>query len=113
MDNALIYETYKTLISFGIVKSCNDFSRKMLGRSSRLYSWILATNHAPALDVMLGLYVRIDDLHAEAEAADDTKRALVLNDMAGRLWTAIREESLTKGPRRRKQALADDTRAGD
>ena len=110
--NELLHETYRTLKHFGIVKSCNDFSRKMLGRSSRLYSWILATDHPPALDVMLGLYARLDDLCAEAEATGDLQRAKALDNLAERLWTEIRAESLTKGPCRRKKQPAHDAQVG-
>ena len=113
MIGDLIHEIFAKFMDIGIVKSGNEFSKKMLGRSSRHYSWLLSSGHEPALDVMLGLYVRIDDLRAESEAAGDTSRALILHDMAGRLWTMIRKESLIKGPRRRKQAPADDARAGD
>ena len=104
MNNNLLHETYSTLCRMGLVTSGNDFSRRMLGRSARLYSWIKATDHPPALDVLLGLYARLDDLHDEAHAKGDAITARTLDDLAGRLWTMIREESLTRGPNRRNKA---------
>ena len=110
--NELLYQTFKELRGLGITNSGNDFSRNMLGRSSRYYSWVLATGHQPDLGVMVGLYTRIDDLHASAEVAGDTKRATALDDLTTRLWDEIRHQSLTKGPNRRKKPACDDARAG-
>ena len=110
--NELLYQTFKELRGLGITNSGNDFSRNMLGRSSRYYSWVLATGHQPDLGVMVGLYTRIDDLHASAEVAGDLQRATALDDLTTRLWDEIRHQSLTKGPNRRKKPACDDARAG-
>ena len=110
--NELLYETFRELRGLGITNSGNDFSRNMLGRSSRYYSWVLATGHQPDLGVMVGLYTRIDDLHASAEVAGDTKRATALDDLTTRLRDEIRHQSLTKGPNRRKKPACDDARTG-
>ncbi len=110
--NELLYQTFAELRGLGITSSGNDFSRNMLGRSSRYYSWVLATGHEPDLGAMVGLYARIDDLHASAEEAGDIRRATALDDMTTRLWDEIRHQSLTKGPNRRKKPAGDDARAG-
>ena len=110
--NELLYKTFKELRGLGITTSGNDFSRNMLGRSSRYYSWVLATGHEPDLGVMVGLYTRIDDLHTSAEVAGDIRRATALDDMTSRLWEEIRHQSLTKGPNRRKKPVGDDAGAG-
>ena len=106
--NELLYETFKALRELGITNSGNDFSRNMLGRSSRYYSWVLATGHEPDLGVMVGLYTRIDDLHASAEVAGDLQRATALDDLTARLWDEIRHRSLTKGPNRRSKKQSGD-----
>lgn len=103
--NELLHEIYRILTSLGIAKSGNQFSRELLGRSDRLYSWILATGHAPALDVMVGLYSRLDDLCEKAQKEGDANRAKILDGLTTRLWDTIREKSLTKGPNRRKKPL--------
>ncbi len=105
--NNLFHEIYKELRGLGITVSGNDFSRNMLGRSSRYYSWVLATGHEPDLGAMVGLYARIYDLFTSAEMAGDMKRATVLDDMTTRLWDAIRHKSLTKGPNRRKMTTSN------
>lgn len=110
--NQLFYETYNELRCLGITVSGNDFSRTLLGRSSRYYSWVLATGHEPDLGAMVGLYARLDDLLTNAEIAGDIKRASALDALTSRLWDAIRHKSLTKGPNRRKKPAGDDARAG-
>ena len=100
--NSLFHEIYRELRGLGITVSGNDFSRNLLGRSSRYYSWVLATGHEPDLGAMVGLYSRIDDLCTRAEMAGDMTQAKALDDMTTRLWDAIRHKSLTKGPNRRK-----------
>ena len=110
--NELLHYAFKELSGLGITNSGNDFSRNMLGRSSRYYSWVLATGHEPDLGAMVGLYARIDDLHASAEMAGDIRRATALDDLTTRLWDEIRHQSLTKGPSRRKKHVCDDARAG-
>jgi hypothetical protein len=106
--NELLHEIYKILTALGIAKSGNQFSRELLGRSDRLYSWILATGRAPALDVMLGLYLRLDDLCENAQKDGDANRAKILDGLTTRLWDTIREESLAKGPNRRKKPQNTD-----
>ena len=106
--NELLHEIYRVLKSLGIAKSGNQFSRELLGRSDRLYSWILATGHAPALDVMVGLYSRLDDLCESAEKDGDANKAKILDALTKRLWDTIRQESLTKGPNRRKKPQNTD-----
>ena len=110
--NELLYETFRELRGLGITNSGNDFSRNMLGRSSRYYSWVLATGHQPDLGVMVGLYTRIDDLCTSAEVTGDIKRATALDDLTTRLWEEIRHQRLTKGPNRRKKAVGDDAGSG-
>ena len=106
----LLHQTFKELRGLGITNSGNDFSRTMLGRSSRYYSWVLATGHEPDLGALVGLYARIDDLCAIAEMTGDMTRATALDGLTSRLWDTIRHQSLVKGPNRRKIHGADDGR---
>ncbi len=101
MNADIIHEIFNELKSSGVVKSQNQFSRDLLGRSSRLYSWVLATDNPPALEVMLGLYARLGDLCERAARAENTLKANKLDDLTTRLWSQIREESLMRGPHRR------------
>ncbi len=110
--NELLHQTFKELRGLGITNSGNDFSRNMLGRSSRYYSWVLATGHEPDLGAMVGLYARIDDLCASAEISGDMTRATALDALTSRLWDTIRQQSLVKGPNRRRVLVADDVLAG-
>ena len=91
------------MIEFGIVKSANEFSRKLLGRSSRYYSWILATKHKPAIDVMVGLMLRLEGLRDDATSSGDADIAEMLEDLIAKLWAEIRVESLAKRPASRKK----------
>ncbi|MEI6559239.1 MAG: hypothetical protein WCO00_12610 [Rhodospirillaceae bacterium] len=106
--NEILHEAYRTLRGLGVVKSANQFSREMLGRSSRMYSWILSSEHPPDLGVMVGLYSRIDDLCTHAEKSGDTRRARLFSGLANRLWDSIKTQSLEKGPNRRRKSPADD-----
>ena len=103
MKTGIIDEIFNTLMCFGDVTSQNQFSRDMLGRSSRLYSLVLATHNPPALDVMLGLYARLDDLCEMAAKAGNTSKANKLDDLTTRLWDEIRTESLARGPFKRSK----------
>ena len=110
--NELLYETFKALRELGITNSGNDFSRNMLGRSSRYYSWVMASGHEPDLGAMVALYARLDDLHTCAEVAGDIRLAAALDNMTTRIWESIRHRSLTKGPNRRKKQSCDYACAG-
>ena len=103
MKTDIIDDIYDTLLYYGDVKSQNQFSRDMLGRSSRLYSLVLATHNPPALDVMLGLYARLDDLCEVAAKSGNTLKATKLDDLTTRLWDEIRTESLARGPFKRSK----------
>ena len=111
--NIIINEIYKTLLSLGIVRSANNFSHTLLGRSKRHYSWILASGHQPSLGVMLGLYARLDDISTASKAAGDTLRANEIHALANKLWDVIRHESLIKGPHIRKKPPKSDDGQGE
>ena len=112
MDTLILHDIYSTLKSFGDVKSQNHFSRDMLGRSSRLYSLVLATDNSPALDVMLGLYARLDDMCELAKKAENISKAKQLDDLTTRLWQEIRTESLLRGPFKRSKRRVIDAHHG-
>lgn len=99
----ILHTAYFAMIEFGIVKSANEFSRKLLGRSSRYYSWILATTHKPAIDVMVGLLLRLERLRDNATSSGDADMAVMLEDLVAKLWAEIRVESLAKRPASRKK----------
>ena len=97
----ILFEIKGKLASIGVELSDNKFSRVMLSKSSRYISWMRATGHEPALDCMVSLYTRLDDLHERFEQSGNTKSATMVNEMAADLWGAIRHRSLTQVPRRR------------
>ena len=81
----IIHTVYFAIVEFGIVKSANEFSRELLGRSSRYYSWILATKHKPAIDVMVGLLLRLEGLRDDAISSGDADTAVMLEDLIDKL----------------------------
>ena len=97
----ILFEIKSKLASIGVELSDNKFSRVMLSKSSRYISWMKATGHEPALDCMVSLYTRLDDLHHRFEQSGNTKAAKQINEMAEALWDAIRHASLTQVPKRR------------
>ncbi len=111
--NELLYEIFDTLRLHNLVKSGNDFSRRFLGRSERLYSYIHSSGNEPNLGVMLGLYTRLDNMCWQAIKEKEHLNAAIFEELSDRLWEAIRAESLRKGPHRRKKHLAEDAPAGE
>ena len=109
--NEQLYEIYRLLRALGIVKSENQFSRDYLGRTARIFSWMKISGHAPALDVMLGLYNRLVNLHEELEISGEIARAQLIDATTDKLWEVIRRESLLKKPHSRKKHLQEDARA--
>ena len=97
----ILFEIKSKLASIGVELSDNKFSRVMLSKSSRYISWMRATGHEPALDCMVSLYTRLDDLNERFEQSGNTKSAKMVNEMAETLWDAIRNASLTQVPKRR------------
>ena len=109
--NEQLYEIYRLLRALGVVKSENQFSRDYLGRTARIFSWMKISGHAPALDVMLGLYNRLVNLQEELEISGEKARAELIDDTTDKLWEVIRRESLLKRPHSRKKHLTEDARA--
>ena len=105
--NEILYEIYKLLRASGFVKSENQFSRDYLGRTARIFSWIKISGHAPAIDVMLGLYNRLINLHEELEASGEIARAQLIDATTTKLWEVMRRESLAKKPCSRKKHFSD------
>ncbi len=105
--NEMLYEIYRLLYTLGFVKSENQFSRDYLGRTARIFSWMKISGHAPALDVMLGLYNRLINLHEELEVSGEIARAQLIDASVTKLWEVIRHESLAKKPFSRKKHLCD------
>ncbi len=94
--NELLQEICHKMKVLQIVKSDIQFSIELLQRSPRLYSWAKSSKHAPALDVLLGLYNRLDDLVLRYKADGDIYKSEIVNELADRLWDKIREESLSR-----------------
>ena len=69
------------------------------------------SGHPPALDVMLGLYNRLINLHDELEISGEKARAQLIDATTDKLWEVIRRESLLKKPHSRKKHLQEDARA--
>lgn len=96
--NELLKEIYKSLKNINLTRSGNHFSTEWLGRSSRHYSWVLATDHLPALDMMLGLYVRLNKQADKLKVDGDNKNIELLDDITKRLWADLIDESVRKRP---------------
>ena len=94
--NELLQEICQSMKELEVIKSDIQFSIELLKRSPRLYSWAKSSKHAPALDVLLGLYNRLDDLVSKFKANGDIINSGIINDLADRLWDKIREESLSR-----------------
>ena len=111
--NELLYETYMALRDFHYVDSAVQFSREYLGRSDRMYSWLLSSGHKPDIGVMVGLVARLEDLHYDATKENNTRVTAVLDDFHERITECIKQESLRKGPNRRKKHVGDDAQPHD
>lgn len=94
--NELLQEICEVMKNMDVIRSDIQFSAELLQRSPRLYSWAKSSKHAPALDVLLGLYNRLDDLCEKFKRENKDNNANVINDLTDRLWQKMREESLTK-----------------
>ena len=95
--------------------SDNKFSTMMLAKSSRYMSYLRATGHAPAIEAMVHLYIRLDDLADSHRAEGNTSVAKQIGDMAASLWNTIRKTVLVMEPKRRNEAhtqMVNCTRQG-
>ncbi len=101
--NKLSYDVYKALRDMDIVNSANQFSREWLGRSSRIYSYYKATGNPPAIEIMLGLFARLEALCAKSEKCGHFETAHALDILTTRLWAALMDECLAKRPHARKR----------
>ena len=107
-----LLEIKSKLSGLGIYYSDNQFSREMLSKSSRYISWLRATKHEPALDCMVSLYTKLDDLCDRYERSGNQVTANQIDGMAETLWNAIRRASLAQGPNRRVTAVPGNSRQG-
>ena len=105
-----LLEIKSKLSGLGINYSDNQFSREMLSKSSRYISWLRATKHEPALDCMVSLYTKLDDLCDRYERTGNQATANQIDGMAAVLWDAIRRASLAQAPNRRVTADHRKTR---
>ncbi len=105
--NDLIRNIYKLLTDIGVVKSGNQFSREWLGRSDRLYSYILSSGRTPGLDIMLGLYVRLVNLCSVLISVGDNNNAKQVYNISTMLLSEMTEDCLTRKPYRRKKSAVD------
>lgn len=94
--NELLQEICHKMKVLQVVKSDIQFSIELLHRSPRLYSWAKSSKNAPALDVLLGLYNRLDDLCEKYKLTNSHYEANIVDDLTDRLWEKIREESLSR-----------------
>ena len=99
-----LLEIKSKLSGLGIYYSDNQFSREMLSKSSRYMSWLRSTKHEPALNCMVSLYTKLDDLIEQYQRSGNQATANQLDGMADELWNAIRQASLAQGPNRRVTA---------
>ncbi len=93
MTNRL-FETKQQLQELGVVMSDNEYSSKMLGKSSRYVSWLKATGHDPAIDAMVMLYIKLDDLHDKCVVTKRVAMSAIVDDMSTGVWESIRRSML-------------------
>ena len=93
----------------GFVFTDNQFSN-LMGKSPRYISWVKASKHAPALEPMVCLFVKLDEMRNSYEASGDIKTAKEVDDITEILWDAIRQSALETVPNRRRKprGLGDD-----
>ena len=103
--NSILFDIKTRLSGVGINFSDNKFSSHMLSKSPRYISWIRATDHEPALDCMVSLHSRLDDLTEQYTNAGDANTANHISGMAETLWAAIRRASLAQVPKRRPSPI--------
>lgn len=101
----ILFDIKDRLSSVGIKFSDNKFSSLMLSKSPRYISWLRATDHEPALDCMVSLHSRLDDLTVRYTEAGDAHTAYHISGMAETLWAAIRRVSLAQVPKRRPSPI--------
>ncbi len=106
--NLIIVQIYQTLLDNGFVKSGNQFSREWLGRSDRLYSWLLSTGRAPGIDVMLGLYARLEQLCSRISMYENYIYYSNFCDLRNRLWSELIKTCLNKKAHRKKLSTIDE-----
>ncbi len=105
-----LLEIKSKLSGLGIDYSDNRFSREMLSKSPRYMSWLRSTKHEPALDSMVSLYSKLDDLCDRYEQSGNQATANQIDGMADALWDAIRRASLAQGPKQRLNTVHRKTR---
>ncbi len=88
---------YNTLMEMGLARSQCDFSRTWLGRSRRYYSYLLATDKAPPLDIRVGLATRLEIVADILRGAGHDRAAGELQAIATAMWAEVRRGSV-KGP---------------
>lgn len=81
----------------------NEFSKLMLAKSSRYLSWLRATGHAPAIEAMVHLYLRLDNLADSHKETGNNLVAEQIDEMAASLWNTIRKTVLEMEPNRRNK----------
>lgn len=96
-----INSVYSNLIKAGIVRNQCDFSQNWLGRSRRYYSFLLATQQEPPIDVLSGLATRLDMLSRQFNQLQLRSRASQIQALASTLWGEVERRSIIKVPRRR------------
>lgn len=99
--NETLLEIKTKLSGIGIEFSDNQFSRVMLAKSSRYMSWLRSTNHEPALDCLVCLYTKLDDLIEQHQRSGNQATANQIDGLAETLWDAIRRASLAQVPKQR------------
>ena len=102
--NQVLFEIKRRLENIGLNLSDNQFSG-MLSKSPRYISWLRATDHQPALESMVSLYSRLDDLADRYASVGDVATATELDRMATTLWQAIRHASLAQVPPTRRSSI--------
>ena len=97
-----IHLAYGILSSGGIVRNYCDFSENWCGRSRRYYSYILATDRKPTLDVIVALAVRIDNLIDRFKQNNHLISMSELETLSRELWRCVGRRCILNIPKRRR-----------
>ena len=97
-----LFRTMKDLRDSGFIYTDNSFSNLMC-KSPRYISWVRASGHAPSLEPMVCLYVKLDEMKNTYETSGDATTAKEVDCITDYLWDAIRQAAIHSVPNRRRR----------
>lgn len=93
----------------GLAHNQCDFSCTWLGRSRRYYSYLLATDKAPPLEIRAGLATRLEIVADILRGNGHNRAAGELQVIATAMWAEVRRGSIKSLPSHKKMAGSVET----